>query len=37
VLAAAGRQFDPGVVHALELGVSDQSLGLLRGLEPAAR
>jgi putative two-component system response regulator len=37
VLAAAGRQFDPGVVHALERGVRDRSLGLPRHLTPAAR
>jgi hypothetical protein len=37
VLAAAGRQFDPGVVDALEHRVRDESLGLLRQLEPAAR
>ena len=37
VLAAAGRQFDPAVVDALEHGVREQSLGLLRQLQPAAR
>jgi putative two-component system response regulator len=37
VLAAAGRQFDPGVVDALEHGVRDDRVGLLRGLEPVAR
>jgi DNA-binding NarL/FixJ family response regulator len=37
VLAAAGRQFDPGVVDALQHGARDESLGLLRQLEPAAR
>ncbi|MFL5837314.1 MAG: hypothetical protein ACJ76K_12100, partial [Solirubrobacteraceae bacterium] len=36
-LAATGRQFDPGVVDALEHGVRDESLGLRRQLEPAAR
>ena len=37
VLAAAGRQFDPGIVDALEHGVRNESLGLLHPLRPAAR